>query len=97
MRTIIRDAQNQVFLSLVSLWEITIKISLKKLKLKTDLNTILNSLEFEILPIKFEHLLNLLKLPRLHKDPFDRMLVAQAKSENLKLLTADPKVQAYFR
>jgi PIN domain nuclease of toxin-antitoxin system len=94
-REIIRNTQNQVFISISSLWEIIIKASLNKLKFYTDLETILANLEFELLPIKVEHLLALLKLPFLHKDPFDRMLVAQAKVENCTLITDDQKIKRY--
>lgn len=94
-RDIIRDKSNIVFLSIISVWEIAIKVMLKKLKLDIPITKILKNLEFEILPIKLDHVLALLKLPPIHKDPFDRMLVAQAKSEKLTLLTDDPKVKRY--
>lgn len=94
---IVKDNQNQIYLSVVSVWEIVIKVMQKKLKLDKELSILLKNLEFEILSINLEHILSVLKLPSIHKDPFDRMLVAQAKSENLALLTADPKIQAYFK
>ncbi|MBI2327134.1 type II toxin-antitoxin system VapC family toxin [Candidatus Curtissbacteria bacterium] len=50
---------------------------------------------FEILPIFFEHALGVYKLPLYHRDPFDRMLISQAKAENLKLISADPKIWRY--
>ena len=95
IRNIVRDKSNTVFLSIISTWEIVIKMMLKKLQLDIPVAKIFKNLEFEILPIKLDHVLVLLKLPPIHKDPFDRMLVAQAKSEKLSLLTDDPQIKQY--
>ena len=95
-RKIIRDKSKVVFLSVISVWEIVIKVMSKKLKLNLPISTLFTNLEFELLPVKLEHVLSLQNLPPIHKDPFDRMLVAQAKTENLTLLTSDPKIQAYL-
>lgn len=95
-RNIVRDKSNIVFLSIISTWEIAIKVMLKKLQLDIPVTKIFEDLEFELLPIKLDHVLALLKLPPIHKDPFDRMLVAQAKSEKLMLLSNDPQVKQYF-
>ena len=94
-RNIIRDKSNLVFLSIVSVWEIAIKVMLKKLRLDIPVTKIFENLEFELLPIKLDHVLVLLKLPPIHKDPFDRMLVSQAKLEKLTLLSEDPKIKQY--
>lgn len=94
-KNIVRDKSNTVFLSIISVWEIAIKVMLKKLKLDIPIIKIFRNLEFEILPVKLDHVLLLLKLPPIHKDPFDRMLVAQAKSEKLTLLTDDPQIKQY--
>lgn len=95
-KSTISDPKNRIHISIASLWEITIKISIKKLRLKTSIESLSKQADFEILPIKIEHLITLIKLPYIHKDPFDRILVAQAKSEKLKILTSDPKITAYF-
>lgn len=95
-RKIVKDASKSIFISMVTPWEITIKVMLKKLQLDIPIPKLFNNLEFEILPIKLDHILALLKLPPIHKDPFDRMLVAQAKSEKLNLLSSDPKIHSYF-
>lgn len=94
-KNIIRNKSNIVFLSIISAWEIAIKVMLKKLQLDIPITKIFENLEFEILPIKLDHVLVLLKLPPLHKDPFDRMLVAQAKFEKLTILTGDPQIKQY--
>src|SRR3989344_2969757 len=74
-KTIVRDKSTVVLLSIISVWEIVIKVMLKKLQLDLPITKFLKNLEFEILPIKLDHVLALLTLPPIHKDPFDRMLV----------------------
>src|SRR3989344_7410249 len=95
-KSAISNPKNKICISIVSLWEIAIKIAIKKLRLKDSIEKLSTLYDFEMLPLKTSHLLALLKLPLLHKDPFDRMLVAQAKSEKLKLLSNDPQVKQYF-
>jgi PIN domain nuclease of toxin-antitoxin system len=87
---------SQIFVSIASLWEIAIKVSLNKLK--NDLIETQHDIEefnFKILPITQEHILTLSRLARVHGDPFDRMLIAQAMSEPLHLITADKQLAAY--
>ncbi len=98
-REAIEDESNTLHLSIVSLWEITIKTSLGKLDLAIPLeqiviNFILPS-GMEILPIHLPHLLILQKLPFHHRDPFDRLLIAQAKSEGLTLVSEDGTFEQY--
>jgi len=88
--------ENQVYLSAVNLWEIQIKTQLGKLKLDRDLNDIvLRQSNLEALPVTFEHVLELGNLPTHHKDPFDRLLIAQAQYENLVLLSKDSVFSQY--
>ncbi len=87
--------ENQVFVSVISFWEISVKNRLGKLPLRTKLETIVNESKFTILSITTDYILALDALPLIHKDPFDRMLVAQAKVEKLKLITSDPKIWKY--
>lgn len=94
-KSIISNPKNIVFLSVASVWEISIKVAIKKLNLKVPLNDLFTNLEFEILPIMLDHVLKLHLLPPLHKDPFDRMLIAQAQFENLTLLSDDEKIKLY--
>ncbi|MFO7144185.1 PIN domain nuclease [Arthrospira sp. PCC 8006] len=98
-RQAIEDESNTLYLSIVSLWEITIKTSLGKLELAIPLeqiviNFILPS-DIEILPIHLPHLLILQTLPFHHRDPFDRLLISQAKSETLTLLSEDGMFEQY--
>lgn len=98
-RQAIEDESNTLHLSMISLWEITIKTSLGKLELAIPLeqiviNFILPS-GMEILPIYLPHLFILQTLPFHHRDPFDRLLISQAKSERLTLVSADAMFGQY--
>jgi PIN domain nuclease of toxin-antitoxin system len=98
-RSAIEDESNRLHLSIVSLWEITIKISLDKLQLKIPLEEVIENFilpsSIEILPIHLSHLLVLQNLPPHHRDPFDRLLISQAKSESLTLVSADNSFSQY--
>ena len=87
--------ENIVFVSLASLWEIRIKESLGKIKLPPNFYAGLQPAGFELLPISLGHVDALGKLPHHHRDPFDRMLVAQAKCEQLLLVTRDEEIKKY--
>ncbi len=92
LKEIIGDPANDCYISIASLWEITIKISLGKLEISTPITELFSFLErnqFWVVPIEFDHLLHLQKLPHHHKDPFDRLIIAQALSENLPIATKD--------
>ena len=94
-RETIRDPENTVFVSAVSLWEIWLKQSLGKLRLPADFTGRLAAESFESLPLIASHARQVAVLPWRHRDPFDRMLVAQAQVEKLVLLTADEALTAY--
>lgn len=94
-----QDPDNELYVSAVSLWEIGIKVSLGKLVLHPDWPTIIGS-ELERngirwLPIEMAHCARVATLPFHHRDPFDRLLVAQALSEDMALLTADATLASY--
>jgi len=89
---LIEGPANDVFISVVSFWEIAIKLSRGKLSLSRSLDDIIRAVRsstITILPIEPEHTLRVAQLPFLHKDPFDRMLAAQSLTENLSLITTD--------
>jgi len=94
-RELISDPRNTVFVSAVSLWEIWLKESLGKLRLPADFEKRLASEYFESLPLTAAQTRQVALLPWHHRDPFDRMLIAQARAENLMLLTVDDRVTAY--
>ncbi|MBW4473606.1 MAG: type II toxin-antitoxin system VapC family toxin [Stenomitos rutilans HA7619-LM2] len=86
------------FVSIVSLWEIAIKISIGKLRLNYsfhDLQDLLDRFEIEVLPLAFTDIEQYLNLPLHHRDPFDRMLIAQAMSHDLTLISRDEQFDAY--
>ena len=89
------DPQTALFLSAVSLWEIEIKSGLGKLDAPSDLLEQLRQVRIAELPLQFKHTRNLRALPSIHRDPFDRMLIAQAQSADLTLVTADPVIAQY--
>jgi PIN domain nuclease of toxin-antitoxin system len=94
-RALIADGNNQVFASAASAWEISVKKALGKLDAPDDLDAIVASEGFEKLAISFFHGEQAGALPSLHRDPFDRMLVAQAQAEGLELITADEQISPY--
>ena len=81
--------------SAASLWEIAIKVSLGKLDAPEDLPDRVQDLGFELLPITPEHVWRVRQLPFHHRDPFDRLLIAQAQEQRLPIVTADPAFDAY--
>lgn len=94
----IEDRRNQVAVSAASLWEMTIKLSIGKLELMDDIATIENVLlrqGIHILPIQTMHLQRLLGLPFHHRDPFDRLIIAQALAEEMTLVSDDTAFSAY--
>ena len=86
---LVADPSSTVFLSAVAIWEIRIKESLGKLRLPKTFEKVLAGEAFEELPITIEHAHLAGRLPVYHRDPFDRMLIAQALCENLTTLTHD--------
>ncbi|MFD6612886.1 type II toxin-antitoxin system VapC family toxin [Micromonospora chalcea] len=84
-----------IFLSPVSLWEITIKQQAGKLSGPPDLAERVRDMGFRELPVTHDHAITAGRLPPHHRDPFDRMLVAQAVTENLTLATRDASIPLY--
>jgi PIN domain nuclease of toxin-antitoxin system len=91
----IQDPGNAVFVSAATLWELSIKASLGRIAMPDDLAAVLADQDIEVLPITGAHALAVGDLPPLHRDPFDRMLVAQARTEKLVLVTRDADLARY--
>ena len=91
----IADGKNLVFVSAVVVWEIRIKEALGKLEIPQNFKKVLESQSFEMLDITVEHAHAVRDLPVHHRDPFDRMLVAQAKVEGFTLVTHDVRLKKY--
>ena len=98
VKNAIEMPQNTIIISIASLWEMTIKISIGKLKLNFRLEEMFEQISnngFTLLPILPKHLIQLSTLPMYHNDPFDRLIIAQAKSENMPVVTSDDKFSEY--
>jgi len=97
--TALRDSGARIVFSAVSSWEAQIKVGLARLVLSEPLQAIVErelvENRWEVLPVHLEHTWKLRDLPPLHKDPFDRLLIAQALVENLTLVTRDPLLAQY--
>jgi PIN domain nuclease of toxin-antitoxin system len=94
-RGLLRDGSNDIIVSAGTLYEIAIKVSIGKLPLPPEFPAMVKAHGYEILPIAPRHLEQLARLPLRHRDPFDRLLVAQAAVDGLVLLTADAQLRAY--
>ncbi|GBF81377.1 type II toxin-antitoxin system VapC family toxin [Aphanothece sacrum] len=97
LRNII-DVADTVYLSIASLWEIAVKLNIGKLSLQNSYETIgseLESSDILLLPISFIDTLQIRHLPLHHRDPFDRMLIAQAMTRSFILISRDVKFDAY--
>lgn len=98
-QALIADPTNDVYLSPASYWEIAIKVSIGKYPLtvpfETFFTTVILGNDFEVLPVEVRHAARLATLPMHHKDPFDRMIVAQALVEGMPVVSADPALDPY--
>lgn len=89
------NVDNIVLVSVASLWELQIKKSLNKISLPNDFIPQLQENGFDLLDINYKHIVTLSKLPLIHRDPFDRMLIAQTIYEDLSLITSDSEIIKY--
>ena len=98
-RQILADRANTLYISVISVWEIVIKTQLGKLPLPDPPAQFITSRMaangFVLLPLRLEHALQVYNLPLHHRDPFDRILIAQAQVENLPILTIDALIRQY--
>ena len=92
---LIGDRANTVFVSAATVWEIAIKATKGKLQAPSSLERTVLEAGFSPLAVTLGHGERAGRLPRLHNDPFDRLLVAQAQTERLEILTRDPRLRAY--
>jgi len=97
-KALIENQENEIYISIATFWEIAIKNSLGKLTLDisfAELKTEAIKNSFRILPITFEDTARLNKLPFHHRDPFDRIIISQAKENNLMLVSCDDNFSSY--
>ena len=95
----ISDGSNELLLSVASGWEIAIKVGLGRLDIPEPLDRFISEQLFRnhigVLPVQLSHALQVHKLPQLHRDPFDRMLITQAQVESLSILSSDKRFADY--
>jgi len=94
----ILEPSNEKYVSIASAWEFAVKLSIGKLKFEGGVECFLNILEdngFGLFPIKGKHIVRLENLPFHHRDPFDRMLVATAMSEDMSIVSGDSSLSLY--
>jgi PIN domain nuclease of toxin-antitoxin system len=98
-KNIIVNPDNDIYLSVISAWEIIIKVGTGKLSLSEPpeiyIPNPIASNQFEILPVQISHILKINSLPNFHKDPFDRLLIAQSLVEDFSLITIDSAITQY--
>lgn len=96
-RTLIEEKSNVAYVSLISVWELAIKESIGKLGLATPVDQYLQQAlaSFTLLPMTYAHALATAKLPFHHRDPFDRMLIAQSQVDQLPIVSHDKQFDAY--
>lgn len=98
-KSTIMEPTNRKLVSTASCWEIAIKVSLKKLDLGAPYRGYIEQHmlrnNFELLPLEHNHMAGVIDLPFHHRDPFDRMLIAQAQWENMPVVSCDPQLDAY--
>jgi PIN domain nuclease of toxin-antitoxin system len=97
-KAVIEDVNNTKIVSIASIWEIGIKISLGKFQFPKGFKQFVEMIEangFEILPISFEHAMIVSTLEFIHRDPFDRLLIAQCKYDDLTIVTKDENIKKY--
>ncbi|MFH0974267.1 MAG: type II toxin-antitoxin system VapC family toxin [Spirochaetota bacterium] len=96
---IIKTSKNNIFLSSAVVWEISIKLKLGKINIDVDLDTfvseIIRAYNFIPFPVTIPHAIQVYNLKEIHKDPFDRMLIAQSISSGYPIITSDSQIKKY--
>ena len=98
-KTLILQPVAQNFVSIASIWEISIKVKLGKLQIKGTVQSIIDDItenNFEILPVNFAHIVKNYEYEFYHRDPFDRVIIAQAEVENMQIIGKDEMFDKYL-
>lgn len=99
-KTLIADGNNEIFISIAALWEISIKNALGKLTIRGSYESVIDDVtdnSIQILPVNFAHTVEQNKLPFHHRDPFDRIIISQAIVENIDFISADAVFDEYLK
>lgn len=97
-RNIIFDTDNEIYVSIISAWEVAIKVSIDKLDFEGGSKAFLNAIEannIDLLGVDGEYIKAVEKLPFIHRDPFDRLIIASALVENFTIITDDDNIKKY--
>lgn len=94
-KELLSDVDNIILVSTASLWELQVKKSLNKIILPEDFIFQLQENGYELLNISYKHIEKLDEIPLIHRDPFDRILIAQSMHENIPLITKDSEIAKY--
>jgi len=97
-RDIILNTENTIYVSIATVWEVAIKLSIEKLDFDGGFDGFIEAIEvedFTLLEISSKHITEVANLPFIHRDPFDRMLIAQAMTENIPIMTIDSEILKY--
>ncbi|MFO1538867.1 MAG: type II toxin-antitoxin system VapC family toxin [Chloroflexota bacterium] len=98
-RSVVADPANRILVSAATAWEVALKVAIGRLTIPVAperlLDIVTGPMRMETVPIEFVHALAAASLPPIHRDPFDRLLVAQAQALGVPILTADTRVAAY--
>jgi len=98
LRSVVDDDSNVLYLSYAAIWEIQIKVSNGRLKLSLPLKDLISDLKaskLQLLPIQINDIYRTARLPKIHHDPFDRMMIAQALERDMTLITVDEMIRLY--
>jgi len=98
VKKVITNPDNKCLLSIASLWEIAIKLRIKKLSLQFPFSKMIDyliELDIDLLPLNFEHVISLMDVDLHHRDPFDHILIAQAMAEDMTIITKDANFPLY--
>jgi PIN domain nuclease of toxin-antitoxin system len=97
-QSIIFDDENEIFISILSAWEVAVKVSLNKLRFDGGCEAFLSAAEsnnIDILGVQGDYIKIVEKLPYIHRDPFDRLIISTALSENMTIITIDENIRKY--
>ena len=97
-RNAIENDDNTCFISIASIWEVAIKLSIQKLQMNIPydrLSSLIRENSFELIPVRFEHTKELITMPFHHKDPFDRLIIAQSIIEKMPVVSRDNSFKHY--
>ncbi|MEM7228171.1 MAG: type II toxin-antitoxin system VapC family toxin [Planctomycetota bacterium] len=95
VRELIEDRRNPIYISAAGTWEMSVKHALGRLELPLDIRPVLEQMGIRTLPVTVDHAHVVRSLPPIHRDPFDRIMIAQSKHDDLAMITSDVTIAQY--